>query len=97
MAYSAEISRANPSCFIFLIDQSGSMDEEFGTGSGKKKAEGVADAINRLLQNLSLKCAKAEGIRDYYYVSVIGYRCTEKGNTVGSAFSGPLAGKDLIP
>jgi hypothetical protein len=25
MPYTAEISRANPSCFLFLIDQSGSM------------------------------------------------------------------------
>lgn len=27
MPYSAEISTANPSCFLFLVDQSGSMDE----------------------------------------------------------------------
>ena len=27
MAYSAEISRSNPSCFLFLIDQSGSMQD----------------------------------------------------------------------
>ena len=27
MPYSAEINRAHPSCFLFLIDQSGSMDE----------------------------------------------------------------------
>jgi hypothetical protein len=27
MPYSAEVSRANPSCFLFLIDQSGSMEE----------------------------------------------------------------------
>ena len=53
MAYSAEISRSNPSCFLFLIDRSGSMDDAFGAGdSTRKKADGVADAINRLLQNL---------------------------------------------
>ena len=27
MPYTAEISRANPSCFLFLIDQSGSMQD----------------------------------------------------------------------
>ncbi len=27
MAYAAEISRNNPTCFLFLIDQSGSMAE----------------------------------------------------------------------
>jgi hypothetical protein len=27
MAYTAEISRANPTCFVFLIDQSASMQD----------------------------------------------------------------------
>lgn len=92
MPYSAEISRANPSCFLFLIDQSGSMQDPFGIGEqNKRKADGVADAINRLLQNLVIKCAKAEGVRDYYYAGVIGY-----GTQVGSAFGGPLTGKELV-
>jgi uncharacterized protein YegL len=93
MAYSAEISRANPSCFLFLIDQSGSMEDPFGSGeSAKKKKDGVADAINRLLQNLAIKCAKQEGVRDYYNVGVIGY-----GAKMGPAFGGPLAGRELVP
>jgi len=93
MAYSAEISRLNPSCFVFIIDQSGSMADVFGAGEGnQKKADGVADAINRLLQNLVIKCAKEEGIRDYFHVGVIGY-----GAQVGPAFSGALAGQQLVP
>jgi hypothetical protein len=93
MPYTAEISRANPSCFLFLIDQSGSMQDPFGGGeSTRKKADGVADAINRLLQNLVIKCAKSEGVRDYYHVGVIGY-----GARVGHAFIGALAGKELVP
>jgi hypothetical protein len=71
--YSAEISRANPSCFVFVVDQSGSMGDAWGgESSGRKKADGVADAINRLLQDLVIKCAKEEGVRDYYSVGVIG-------------------------
>lgn len=93
MPYTAEISRANPSCFLFLIDQSGSMADLFGAGeSRRRKADGVADAINRLLQNLVIKCAKEEGVRDYYHVGVIGY-----GAHVGPAFSGSLAGRELVP
>ncbi len=93
MPYEAEISRANPTCFLFLIDQSGSMGDLFGTReSSKKKAEGVADAINRLLQNLTLRCAKEEGIRDYFHVGVIGY-----GAKVGAALGGSLSGRDLVP
>ena len=38
MAYTAEVSRANPSAFVFLIDQSKSMEEPFGGGQGKRKA-----------------------------------------------------------
>ncbi len=92
MAYSAEISRQNPSCFLFLIDQSGSMSDPFGgEESGKCKADTVADAINSLLRNLSIRCAKDEGIRDYFHIGVIGY-----GVTVGPAFSGPLSGKELV-
>ncbi|MBI4582973.1 MAG: VWA domain-containing protein [Planctomycetes bacterium] len=93
MTYTAEISRANPSCFLFLIDQSGSMADPFGVGeSNRRKADGVADAINRLLQNLVIKCAKEEGIRDYYHVGVVGY-----GDQVGPAFSRSLAGRELVP
>src|SRR5579884_3241522 len=93
MPYVAEISRANPSCFLFIVDQSGSMQDPFGAESKKTKAAGLADAINRLLQNLVIKCAKSEGIRDYYYVGVLGYG----GKGVSSAFNGALSGKDLVP
>lgn len=69
------------------------MSDPFGAGDGTQtKANGVADAINRLLQNLVIKCTKEEGIRDYFNVAVIGY-----GATVGPAFSGVLAGRQLVP
>jgi len=92
MPYVAEISRSNPSCFLFMVDQSGSMMKPFGTQPGKIKAQGVADAINRLLQNLVLKCAKSEGIRDYFHVGVIGY-----GVKVAPAFGGVLTDRRLVP
>ncbi len=92
MPYNAEISRANPSCFVFLIDQSGSMVNAIAGSDGKRKCDSVADAINRLLQNLVVKCARGEGVRNFYEVAVIGY-----GETVSPAFSGPLAGRRLVP
>ncbi len=75
MPYEAEISRVNPTCFLFLVDQSGSMAEPFGPGpySGKTKAQGVADAINRLFQTLVSRCAKGTYILDRYYLGAIGY------------------------
>jgi len=90
--YTAEISRSNPSCFVFLIDQSGSMIDPFGN-SDKKKAVGVADAINRLLHDLVLRCSKSEGIRDYYHVGVIGYGS----GTVDTAWGGQLSHRTLVP
>jgi hypothetical protein len=92
MPYRAELSRTNPTCFVFLIDQSSSMASPFGPPPAKPKAEGVADGINRLLQNLVLKCAKAGGIRDYFHVGVVGY-----GARVCWALGGPLAGQKLVP
>jgi hypothetical protein len=92
MAYTAEISRANPSAFVFLLDQSGSMADSIGSGEVRRKADVVADALNRLLSELAIKCAKEEGVRDYFHVAVVGY-----GSSVGSAFGGALSGRDLVP
>jgi len=90
--YAAEISRANPTCFVFLLDQSASMQDQIGSGEGQRKCDVVADALNRLLFELGIKCAKEEGVRDYFHVAVIGY-----GATVEPALSGPLAGRELVP
>jgi len=68
------------------------MRDPFGVDPEKRKADGVADAVNRLLQNLAIKCAKAEGVRDYYHVGVYGY-----GHRPGPAFGGALSGRDLVP
>jgi hypothetical protein len=91
--YEAEITRENPGCFLFLIDQSGSMGDRIADRrEGKTKAQGVADAINDLLHDLIIKCTGPEGVRDYFDVGVIGYA-----DTVGSAFTGALANRDLVP
>ncbi len=93
MPYTAEISRTSPSCFLFIVDQSTSMSEEVASGKGtKQKAAGVADSINHWLQELSIKCAKSDGVRDYFHVGVIGY-----GRKVGPAFVGSIAGREMVP
>ena len=78
MPYSAEISRQQPTAVLFLLDQSASMQEPFGgaeqTGdAAPSRARVLADTVNDLLQNLVLRCAKEEGVRDYFHVGVIGY------------------------
>ena len=92
MSYSAEISRANPSCILFLLDQSFSMSDRFGGGqSGDSKAVELARAINRILQELVIKCSKDMEIYRYFQLGIIGY-----GANVGPALSGSLAGQPLV-
>jgi hypothetical protein len=92
MPYSADITRDNPSCFVCLIDQSASMIDPIGGGNGKRKCDAAADAVNKILNELSIKCAKSEGTRSYFDVAVIGY-----GANVGSAFGGKLMGRNFVP
>jgi hypothetical protein len=91
MPYSAEINRQNPGCIVILIDRSGSMADALG-GTQKAKADVVADAMNRLLSNIVVQCSKNEGVRDYFYISVLGY-----GAQFGPAFSAGLAGMVQVP
>lgn len=92
MPYSAEINRAKPTAFFFLIDQSGSMDDIWGLDGTKRKCDAVADAINRLLSTLVVRCAKGEDVRDYFQIGVLGY-----GGAVTDGFSGALAGRQFVP
>ena len=90
MSYSAEISRQNPSCILFVIDQSESMIDTMPGSESTSKAAFLATVINRYLRDWVIKCSRGEGVRDYFSVGVIGY-----GATVGPAFSGSLADKPL--
>jgi hypothetical protein len=92
MPYSAEISQANPTCLLFLIDQSGSMREPIAGGGGMSKAEAAALPVNDLLYQLSLSCVWGTRIVDRIFVGVLGY-----GQTVGSAFAGILAQREGVP
>ncbi len=92
MPYTAPISRANPTAILFLLDQSSSMLKPFGAQPGKSKAEGVGDALNRLLQNLVLKCTRADGVRNFFSIAMLSY-----GGQVASALGGALAGQSFVP
>jgi hypothetical protein len=90
--YSAQITRANPTCLILLLDQSGSMADPFGGDAVARKADFVADVVNHTLHDLVIRCTKTEEVRNYYYVAVIGY-----GRSVGSALGGVLGHRLLTP
>lgn len=72
--YSASIMRQNPTAFVFLIDQSGSMGEPTHyRGQPCSKAEAVAQIVNQTLLELLLRSQKGDEIRHYYDVALIGY------------------------
>src|ERR1044071_2568312 len=75
MAYTAQITRANPTLIVFLLDQSGSMADPF------------ANAVNHALHDLVIRCTKTEEVRDYYYVAVVGYG-RQVGVGLGGALAG---------
>jgi hypothetical protein len=83
--YNAEISKRQPGCLVFLIDESGSMALRIA-GSEQQKKDAVADAVNRLLYNTILRCIKEDGVQSYFDVGVIGYGIRDASGGVKSAF-----------
>lgn len=99
MPHRAEISRDNPTLFVFLLDQSGSMSDPFGgrgsrPGAPVSKAAGLADAVNRILSNLVIRCSEGEKTRHYFDVAVLGYGA-QRGR-VEPALGGALAGREIV-
>ena len=93
MPYEAHIDRKNPACFVFLVDQSGSMGEQcIGAEAGVSKAQALASRINSVLAEIVIKCSN-DTIRDYFHVAVIGY-----GDGTYSRFNGlvPVSGMDRL-
>lgn len=85
MPYSAEISRDHPTCILFVIDQSGSMQEKMA--NGKAKAEFVADVLNKTIYTLVTNCTKADGVRNYFDIGVIGYGGRGSAPALGGALA----------
>ena len=97
MAYSQEISRDCRGVFVFLIDQSKSMNKTFvqdDAGRQISRAEVVADSVNRTIEELVNRCMRDEGVRDYFDVAVIGYGRT---NRPEFCWQGGLAGRRVVP
>ncbi|HIJ38805.1 MAG TPA: hypothetical protein HPP80_07900 [Rhodospirillaceae bacterium] len=97
MAYSQEISRERRGAFLFLVDQSRSMNKPFGfdeSGREITRAEVVANTLNATLEELVNRCMRDEGVRDYFDVGIIGYGRT---NRADFCWRQSLAGRRLVP
>jgi hypothetical protein len=69
------------------------MEDPFGGDGKRSKADEVAVILNKLIHSLSIRCAKSDGINDYFHIGVVGYG----GDVAAPAFGGALAGKSLVP
>ena len=75
MPYTAEISRASPACFLFLVIQCMGMKDpmEIGGCEYQRKGEVAADAVNRIVDTLSQRCSSGMDVRDYFHVGILGF------------------------
>ena len=90
MAYSnIPIGTPNPGCFVILVDQSWSMNEEWKSGT---KAEAAALIVSRIIHELSLACDTEEGVKDRCRVCLIGY-----GERVHSVVDGMISDLHASP
>lgn len=92
--YSAQITRANPTAFVFIVDHSASMNRTT-TFEGERMmlAEAVSRIVNRQINELVSRCIKGNEIRHYYDIAVLGYGSDVYngwlGNLVSQYFASP--------
>lgn len=91
-AYTANITRDTPTAFIFLVDQSISMNRitKFD-GEDITLSEALARIINRQIKELVQRCIKFDDVRHYFDIALIGY-----GENVYSAWNGNLEGRWFV-
>lgn len=91
MPYTQQISRATPACVLFLLDHSQSMEEPLG-GSGERKCDALAMALNAWLNNMIFQCSRSDGVRDYFEIAALSYGTDQQGTPIiRTAFQGELA------
>lgn len=92
MSHTAEIRKDQRTLFVFLIDQSGSMHEKWGS-SNIRKEDKVAEEVNKVIYNLMSKSTNQSSgeLFDRFDVACIGY-----GNNQRSAFEGMLSGREMV-
>lgn len=95
MPYEQEIGENRPTCYLFVIDQSGSMEETMD--GGVTKAKFVADVTNKTIEQFITACRVREGeirrIKNRYDIGILGYG----GDSIASGFGHGLTSKIIWP
>lgn len=90
--YTAMVTRECPTAFLFLIDQSISMNRTTTLyGERMSMSEAVARIVNRSVEELINRCVKGDDIRHYFDIAAIGY-----GSEVRNAWQGQLADENFV-
>lgn len=90
--YTAQVTRDTPTAFIFLVDQSISMNRStLLYGEPLTLSEAVARIVNRSIEELVNRCIKGSEVRRYFDIAVIGYS-----DEAQSAWQGKLVGRDFV-
>ena len=90
--YTAQITRNTPTAFIFLVDQSISMQKKtILYGEEMTMAEAAARIVNNQINELVLRCIKMGETRHYYDIAMVGY-----GVKAYSGWQGELEGRDFV-
>lgn len=88
-----QISSTHPCLVIYLIDQSGSMENPFD--KDVSRATKLTDAINEIIFETGLKCVGPSGdVRNRFELSILGYSGF---SSVYSAWEGSLANEWVVP
>ena len=89
-SYETPITRQHPALMVLLLDQSGSMQNAWWQGG--TKAQGLAEAVNNLIESLSLMSIRQREVRHYFDVAVLGY----SGSTVASMLQGSTVSNPIL-
>lgn len=90
--YTAQVTRDTPTAFVFLVDQSISMNRTTTLyGEHLTLSEAVARIVNRSIEELVNRCIKGSEVRHYFDIALIGY-----GDKASAAWQGKLEGRDFV-
>jgi len=98
--YTTRITSLNPTAFVLLIDQSGSMSEEISDNKGNSiaKSKQLALTVNKFLDEILLTCRSTDLVKDYFDIVIIGYgrENVDGESVVKIAWEGLLEGKSWV-
>jgi len=93
MSYSRPANSSNPTLFVIVMDQSGSMSETWAKNPPSPKSHALADIANRLISDLAKTCISGSVVKDRIHIALIGYG-GPRGTT--SMWEGALSGKEVV-